>query len=228
LRGQDLLTLLTVPLLLWASVRAAAGSLRTHILSLGLYLYYAYSYVMYAFAPFNDAFLLYITVIGMSSYALLNGLVRLDVPAIAPAFARAPRRSLGWFLLVVGIAFVGAWLMMIVSVLPGGLPAGRMTYDIASAVHVLDLSFLLPLVIASGWLLLRGHPAGPVLGAVLLCKIVTLGLAMLFMGFVFLNERNIVEMLVWAAISAAAAGWLIVGARRLEAPVAEWLRPSFW
>lgn len=228
LRGQDLLTLLTVPVLLWASVRASAGSLRGHLLGLGLLLYYAYSYVMYAFSPFNDAFLLYITVIGMSSYGLLNGLVRLDVGILGPAFARTPRRPVGWFLLVVGVAFVGAWLAMIVSVLPGGLPAGRMTYDIGSAVHVLDLAFVLPLVIATGVLLLRGHPAGPVLGAVLLCKIVTLGLAMLFMGFVFLDERSAPEAITWAAMSGAAATWLTVGARRMRTPDKVWLRPSFW
>ncbi len=39
-RGQDLLTLLTVPLLLWAARRARAGSLRAHLLWLGLMLYY--------------------------------------------------------------------------------------------------------------------------------------------------------------------------------------------
>lgn len=49
-RGQDLLTLLTVPLLVWAAGRARAGSLRAHLLWVGLMLYYLYSYLMYGLA----------------------------------------------------------------------------------------------------------------------------------------------------------------------------------
>ena len=117
---------------------------------------------------------------------------------------------------------------MIVPAVPDGLPIGRVTYDIASAVHILDLAFALPLVIATGWMLLREHPAGPVLAAVLLCKIVTLGLAMLFMGFVFLDQRSGTEMTAWAAISVVAAGWLLVGVRRMRPVHGPWLRHSFW
>ena len=42
---------------------------------------------------------------------------------------------------------------MMVPAIPGGLPAGRVTYDIASTVHVLDLAFVLPLRLATGVLL---------------------------------------------------------------------------
>jgi hypothetical protein len=43
----------------------------------------AYSYLMYVVAPFNDVFLLYVAAIGLASYGLLNGLVRLDIRAAA-------------------------------------------------------------------------------------------------------------------------------------------------
>jgi hypothetical protein len=76
-------TLLTVPLLAWSAYRARAGSLRMHLLWLGLMLYYAYSYIIYAFSPYNDMFLLYVALIGMSFYALLDGLFRLELRAIA-------------------------------------------------------------------------------------------------------------------------------------------------
>jgi hypothetical protein len=39
-------------------------------------------------------------------------------------------------------------------------------YDIPNTVHVLDLAIVLPLMIATGALLLRGHPVAPVLAAV--------------------------------------------------------------
>lgn len=58
-RGQDLLTLLVVPVLIWAAAVARRGSFRAHLLWLGLLAYVAYAYASYAFGvPFNDAFLL--------------------------------------------------------------------------------------------------------------------------------------------------------------------------
>ena len=228
LRGQDLLTLLTVPLLVWSARRAQAGVLAMHLVWLGLLLYYAYSYVLYAFAPFNDAFLAYCLIIGMSGYGFLNGLLRLDLAVVAPTVTTVPRRGLGVFLLVVAGAFLGLWLSMIVPAIPGGLPDGRMTYDIASAVHVLDLSVMLPLVAGTGWLLLRAHPAGPVLGVVLLCKIITLALALTFMNLVFLDEPNVGEVAMWLVIGIVAAAWLTVVLRRMPNPSGAWIRPSLW
>ena len=112
----------------------------------GLALYYAYSYVAYALSPFNDAFLLYVATLGLAGYALLDGLLRLDLTGVGPAMAQTPRRPVGWFLIAVGVLFVGLWLAMIRPALPGGLPEGRVTYDIASVIHVLDLAFVLALL----------------------------------------------------------------------------------
>jgi hypothetical protein len=107
-RGQDLLTLATVPVLVWAAARARSGSLRAYLVWLGLTLYYVYSYLMYALAtPANDAFLAYVAALGLSGYGLLNGVCRLDVGAARPAFDWLPRRGLGWYLLVVGAGFAG-------------------------------------------------------------------------------------------------------------------------
>jgi hypothetical protein len=228
LRGQDLVTLATVPVLVVAAVRARAGSLRAHLLWAGLMLYYAYSYVMYAFAPFTDVFLLYVAVMGMASFGLFDGVLRLRVHVVSAAFEDAPRRAAGVFLLVVGVLFVALWLAMIVPAIPGGLPAGRQTYDIASAVHILDLAFVLPLLIAVGVMLWRGHVAGPALAAVLLCLKVALALALLGMNLAFVDRADPGETALWAAIAAVAAGWLVVGARRMRPVDGPWLRPSIW
>ncbi len=228
MRGQDVLTLLTVPLLIWAARRAHAGSLRTHLVWLGLLLYYAYSYVMYAFAPFNDVFLAYTMIIGLSGYGFLNGLLRLDMQAVSPAVASVPRRTVGVFLLVVAGIFLGLWLSMIVPAIPGGLPAGRMTYDIASAVHVLDLSVMLPLLVGAGWMLLRARPAGPVLGVVLLCKIVTLGLALMSMRLLFTDDFDPGELVLWVAVAGVAAIWLAVSLRQMTTPAPPWMRHDVW
>lgn len=228
MRGQDLLTLLTVPVLAWTAQRARAGSFKLHLLWLGLLMYYAYSYVMYAVSPFNDVFLLYVAVIGMAGYGLIDGLLRLDTATLAPAVAGVPRRLLAGFLIVVGVLFIGLWLSMILPAIPGGLPDGRVTYDIASAVHTLDLAIVLPLLLATGRLLLRGHVAGPVLGTVLLCKMVTLGLALLFMNLVFVDRPSAGELVVWTLIATISAGFLIVVTRRMSAPASPWMHSSIW
>jgi hypothetical protein len=228
MRGQDLLTLLSVPMLVGMAHRARGGSLLAHLLWLGLLLYYAYSYMLYAFAPYSDAFLLYLVAIGMASYALLNGLLRLDMKVIGPVFANVPRRGLGTFLIVVAALFIAMWLAMLLPAIPGDLPDGRFTYDIASAVHVLDLTFVLPAVLTAGVLLLRRQPAGAVLGIVLLCKMVTLGLALVFMNLVFVENANVGETVTWVLIAAISTAWLIAVRRRMRQPRSMWIRDQLW
>ena len=228
MRGQDVLTLLTVPLLAWSAYRARTGSLRMHLLWLGLVLYYAYSYLIYAFSPYNDVFLPYVMLIGMSVYALLDGLFRLDLRAVAPAAVAVPRRGLAVFLAVVGCFFTALWLAMILPAIPGDLPGGRVTYDIASAVHVLDLAFIMPLLFATAWLTYRGRVIGVVLAAVLLAKMVTLGLALLTMNLGFTDSPNAGEMALWVVVAGVAAAALTRILRAMKAPAAPWMRPRLW
>jgi hypothetical protein len=231
LRGQDLLTLLTVPVLIGAAVRARAGSLRAHVVWLAVLLYVVYSYLMYVVAPFNDVFLLYVAAIGLASWGLFNGLVRLDMPVAAVSFAALPRRALGGFLLAVGVLFVSLWLGQILPAIPGGVPEGLFVYDIPSTVHVLDLAYVLPLMLATGVLLFRDHPAAPVLATLLLVKMVTLGLALLFMvGFVYADTASfdVGEAVIWAVVTVVSAAWLTTVFRRAQPTAANWLRPTTW
>jgi hypothetical protein len=69
---------------------------------------------------------------------LLIGLFRIDMVAVELAFRAAPRRGAGIFLIAVSTLFTLMWLGMIVPAIPGDLPAGRIVYDIASPVHLLD------------------------------------------------------------------------------------------
>src|SRR5687768_4153961 len=66
--AQDVLTLAIVPVLIWAGRRSSAGSLRGHLLWLGLLGYIAYTYLIYAFGvPHSSAFLLYVAALTMST-----------------------------------------------------------------------------------------------------------------------------------------------------------------
>jgi hypothetical protein len=155
--GQDVLTLAVVPLLIWAGHRSRAGSLRGHLLWLSVLAYVAYAYAVYLIGvPHNDAFLLYAAALGLSVAALLDGLVRINVAATASAFAGLPRRGVGWLLLVTGTAFALLWLSDIVPAIPAAAPPRTLgPGGVPFAVFVLDLSLVLPAVVASGVMLLR-------------------------------------------------------------------------
>lgn len=231
LRGQDVVTLLAAGALVWGAVRARAGSLAGHVVWLAVSLYVAYTYLMYVVAPYNDALLLYIAAIGLSTYGLLNGLFRLDADAVGAAFAEVPRRGVAWFLLVVASMFASLWLVDIVSVWPGGIPESLIVYDVPSTVHVLDLAIVLPLLVLTGVLLLRGHPVAPVLAAIALVKMLTLGLALLSMNvFVLVSTGTLdpTEPVLWTAVVAVATGWLVVGAGRMRPARSPWLRATVW
>lgn len=231
LRGQDLLTLLAVPVLLWATVRARQGSLRAHILALGILLYVPYTYMMYVAMPYNDVFLLYVAAIGLGAFLLLDGLLRVDVRALDDTFATIPRRGIAWFLIISGGVFGLLWVVQNLSALPGGVPEGLFVYDIPSTVHVLDLAFVLPLVVGTGVLLLRAHPAAPLLAGVLLVKMITLGAALLFMnaGVAFAGgAMNVAEAAMWTAIIVVSGVLSAQVVGRMGPEPRPWLKASVW
>jgi hypothetical protein len=181
--------------------------------------------------PYNDAFLLYVGIIGLGSYLVLDGLLRIDVHACRETFADVPRRSIGWYLVVTGTMFGAMWLAQNLSVLPGGIPEGLFVYDIPSTVHVLDLAFVLPTVIAAGVLTLRTHPAGIVLATVMLVKMVTLGLALLAMNIgtaIVGNSTNAGEIMTWATIAIVSTALVVLVFRRAGREPRRWQKESIW
>jgi VIT1/CCC1 family predicted Fe2+/Mn2+ transporter len=75
------------------------------------------------------------------------------------------------------------------------------------------------------------HPAAPVLATLLVVKMVTLGLALLFMvGFVYADtgSADVGEAVIWATITVVSAAWLAWIFRRTQVPAAAWLRPTVW
>jgi hypothetical protein len=133
---------------------------------------------------------------------------------------------------VVGTLFASLWLLDILSVWPGGRPDSLFVYDIPSMVHVLDLAIVLPLLILTGVLLLRGHSIAPVLAAIVLVKILTLGLALLSMNaFVAASTGELddpAEPVVWTIVVVVTVSWLIYGARRMRPAHRSWLRARVW
>ncbi len=233
-RGQDVLTALVLPVLVWASVRSRRGSLVAHILWLGLLFYLAYSYAIYLIGWQENRFLVvYILVVLVSAAALLDGLVRVDCAAVQPAVKGFRTRGLGRFLVVIGIAFIGLWLSDVGPSALGGRPPTHLgPGGTPYAVYVLDLTVALPVVIMTGVMLIRRHPMAVVIAGIVLVKITTLFTA-LWLGVVaqVLAGGPVAftpDMVPSAVLPLVAVVVLTRAARRLGRPTNGWLHAELW
>ena len=238
-RAQDAVTLLLVPVLLWSSRRARAGSLSCQLLTTGITLWLAYCYAHLSIgAPLNPLFLVYLAILGLAGFAILDGLVRLDVAATSPAFrsCAAAGRCLAagrWW------DRIGAlWLSEIVGAWPDGLPANIHLSELPNPTWVLDLAWIIPMSLGAAVLLRRRHPAGPVVAAVILVFLLVLSASMVVVApFAWaaglqtdpeVRTQIIVFIVLFTMLGAVEAWLLRLGQRRLGPVTASWVRAGWW
>jgi hypothetical protein len=161
--AQDIANLMIAsPALLLCVALALRGSLRAYLLWLGVLIFTVYNYVIYTFSvPFGPLFLLWVAVLGMCLYALIGGITAIDHRAVAAHFtSRRAVKVVAWILIVTAVLFGLLWLSEDVPALLAGT-APQSVIDMAlptNPVHILDLAFFLPAVIATGVLLLKREP----------------------------------------------------------------------
>lgn len=186
--GQDLANLfLVAPLLVATATFAARGSLRALLIWMGLLLYVAYSYVLYAFfVHFNRMFLIYVATLGFAFYAIVGTLLSIDRASVAATFRAAGQTlPISAVLMGVGLLFAALWLSEIVpAVLEGTAPSSARELGLpVNAVHVLDLAFALPGVVAVGALARRRHPVGLLLAVPSATFLIVMGIAIMAMAW---------------------------------------------
>jgi hypothetical protein len=185
--GQDIVNLFVIaPALALCSYFVARGSIRAWFVWMGLLLYVIYSYVLYAFfVHFNRLFLVYVSVLGLASWAVAGGLSGINLESIARACDRT-RRYLpqAAYLAASGLLFALLWLSDIVpATLAGVAPRGLAEVGLAvNPVHVLDLAFVLPAMIVTSALLWKGHRLGMVFTVPLLVFAAAMGTAIAAMS----------------------------------------------
>ncbi len=171
--AQDWFDLIVAgPCLLIAALAAWRGSRRGQLVLGGFLLYTIYTLVIYAFGVhLNALFLLYCAGLGVALYSLITlarGLPPLD--SLTSWDPRMPRRAVGGFLITVGIAFGALWLTQLIpAALHGRDPQELVDTGLfTNPIHVLDLSFILPLHVLAGVWLWRRRANGVALAAVML------------------------------------------------------------
>lgn len=121
----------------------------------GAYAYVVYELAIYAFAVhMNGLFLLYCATLGSASFALIAACR--DVPA------QRGGRLIGGVLVAIGAAFGALWLAEDVPALVRGVEPASLaeTGLLTNPVHVIDLSFVLPLHVIVGLSAWRGRALG--------------------------------------------------------------------
>jgi hypothetical protein len=215
--GQDWFDLvLLIPVLVASGARARKGSRSARIVLGGALVYSVYSFVLYAFdVHFNTLFLVYCAGLGVSFFSLaglLAGSLREDARTWFDD--QAPARLAGVLLVVIACLFAALWFSEIVPALAQGtIPASLAEGAFfTNPVHVLDLSLLLPAMIASGVSLARRRAFGYAVGPLMLVFNVLMPVAIIAM-FVAMRAEGVPTDLtpvpVLAAIVFSSLGILV-------------------
>lgn len=161
-RGQDIGNLLAVATLVLSGYGCSRGSHRAGLVWLGTLLYLVYAYVIYSMAVhFNELFLVYVSILGLSSYAFMFSVNALR--ADHGTYAQPPARRLaGYTSIAIGVLFGLLWLSELVpATMSGTVPRSVTEAGLwVNPIHVIDLAVLLPGFVLAGYLTVEGRAAG--------------------------------------------------------------------
>ena len=166
-KGTSLVALVVaVPLLSVAAWRAGVGSLRALAVTTGITAFLLYNSVLFVFGtPFNQAFLLYVAMLGLAVWSLAALSVAVwsrvdelgaDVPRWVPAYV--------WLVVVLNGA---AWLARVLPVMLDDHPTDWLagTGLTTNPVIAQDLAFWLPVMAWLAWGVWRAVPPAVATGA---------------------------------------------------------------
>lgn len=194
--GQDLLTLVVaVPALAISLYFATRGSLRGYIVWLGVTGYLLYTYASYAFmTAFNELYLVYTTLLWLTLFTFVGGMVRLNVERLKESVGDTSVRSYIAFQLLLVVLIPLLWLSEILpAIITGTTPASITEAGLpTSVIYSLDLGVIVPAFALSAYWLWKRRAWGYAFTAVLLVKIATLGGAVLAMAvFMMLDGQPV-------------------------------------
>ncbi len=154
---------------LWLAWR---GSLRGRIIWLGALAFMLYMWAHYAFGvAYNNFFLGYVALLGLSLFTLLSGVIRTDADRVFELLHDTVSTTVyAGALVVTGFGLVGLWLSEIIpALLADGLPTAIVQFGPEAAhTYVIDLGILVPSLIITAVWLRQDRPWGYVCTGVLL------------------------------------------------------------
>lgn len=190
--AQDYITLfLAIPLLLLSLFWARKGSLKGRFILAGTIGYVFLTYLFYMnMAMFNSLFLVYVSLTGLTFFALVLTLLSVNINQLPQVFNKSvPTKFIGGFLIFNASIIALLWLSVVVPPLIDKtiVPLSVQHYTTLT-VQAFDLSLFLPISFVSGLLLIKKHKFGFLMAPVylvflsllmtaLIAKIVAMALA---------------------------------------------------
>jgi hypothetical protein len=172
--SQDLISFISALGLIACMFMIIKGKNMAWLVWTGLIGYLFYAYALYCFERvYNNYFLLYLAILGLSIYSLIGFFRWADFEFIHVGSRRPPRRISAVLLLILVALFLYLWLTIVLIAMRGMYPPP------ANSIFVIDLSFILPLMTIEAVLLLRKIRLGDVLAVPILIKVGILGLSVL-------------------------------------------------
>jgi hypothetical protein len=212
-RGQDLITLLAMPILAVTLLAVRRGSARATLAWIGLLGYVCYTYAGAAFAfHFNEFFLIYVALFSLSIFALIAAFTGIDVAALRRTFdTHVPRRAVSIFLAVLGCMLTLMWVGQIIPFLTTGTLPDLIVRAAAPTnfVYVLDLGLVVPLALLGAFWLWRDMAWGYVVAGYILIKALTMGLALLGMTWFTVRAGEHVDPFlsgIWVVLATSSLG----------------------
>lgn len=169
--GQDMADLfLATPALLLTAAGAYLKRKGALLAWAGAVAYLLYTFLIYCFSVhFNSLFLVYCFALGLSFYSLLWFIyTQIKEPDSATRFSEVPRRLISIYLVVLSVLFYFLWLSEIVpAIVNKEVPLSvKQTGLFTNAVHVIDLSVVLPGIFISGIFLWKKRRVGYIMAPV--------------------------------------------------------------
>lgn len=206
--GTDLVTLvLNTPLIIIALIWIKRGSVGAFLIWLGLIESTLYNYGFYLFASaFNKMFMVYVAIFTLSLWAMIIGLLSLDIPGIQARFGgRIPVKPISIYMIFIGLGlatvYFATWIGFIFN---NQVPEMiTRTNHPTNIVPALDLSFVIPLFIVGGIWLWRRKPWGYILAVIVNIKgvVYMTGLCAATLSvFIFGASNSLSEMVIWGTI----------------------------
>lgn len=141
--------------------------------------YFLYTYTSYSFLMiFNSFYLVYLVIMALSFYDFIICISMLNTYKLKEVFTdKFPRKGLSIFLWVTGIVIGLMWIGRIAPALMSkGAPFGLEHYSTLT-IQSLDLGFIVPACLVTGYLLKKGKQMGYLFSIVLVIKAVTMAAA---------------------------------------------------
>jgi hypothetical protein len=154
---------------------------------MGLMLYMFYNYAFYLFgAKFNIFFLIYVALFSLSLYAIIIGLLTVNIHAIREhTRGNKKRLIIGIFLFLLAIPLTIVEVKECIAFIISGR-----TPEIPTLIFALDLSTVVPTTILAAILLWKNKPWGNVIGMMVLVKAFAYGLV-LVTGSLLINSSGV-------------------------------------